>query len=224
MKHTLIDLTYPIDSSIPSWTGSCPFSYEIKMDYDQGVRVMGYKCHACAGTHLDAPAHFIEGGATVADIPLEDLYAPLCVIDVSERCAPHVRITPDDLKAFEKAHGRVPVGAFVIGNTGWGRYWSDRDAFRNADAEGKMHFPTFELKTVEILMERGIKGLGIDTLTPELEEGFPMHHLLLGAGKYIVEMLANLDRLPAVGATILLLPLKVAEGAEAPVRAVAFIP
>ena len=193
------------------------------MDYDQGVRVMAYKCHAGAGTHIDAPAHFIKGGATVADIPIDDLMAPVCVIDVSDMCAPELRITPDDVAAFEKEHGPIPEGSFVIGNTGWGRHWNDRDAFRNADASGEMHFPTFELKTAQLLMEQGICGLGIDTLSPELEKGFPIHQLLLGSGKYIVEMLANLDQLPPVGATILLLPMKVAEGAEAPVRAVAFI-
>ena len=87
-----------------------------------------------------------------------------------------------------------------------------------------MHFPTFELKTDQLLMERGIKGLGIDTLSPELERGFPIHQLILGRGKYIVENLANIDQLPPVGATILLLPFKVAEGMEAPVRAMAFVP
>ena len=223
MTHKLIDLTHDINPSVPSWTGSCGFTYEIKMDYDQGVRVMAYKCHAGVGTHIDAPSHFIPGGANVADIPLEDLMAPACIIDVSTRCGPDLRITPGDLAAFEREYGTIPKGSFVIGNTGWAQYWTQSEKYRNADVSGQMHFPTFELKTAQILMERGIKGLGIDTLTPEIEKGFPIHHLVLGAGKYIVENLANLDQLPPVGATVLILPIKVTEGTESPVRAIAMI-
>lgn len=222
-KFKLIDLSHDINSSVPSWTGSCGFSSEIKMDYDQGVRVMAYKCHAGVGTHIDAPSHFVPGGDTVADIPLEDLVAPAYVIDVSSRCGPDLSITPADLVAFEKEHGRIPEGAFVMGNTGWAKYWKEPKKYRNTDASNQMHFPVFELKTAELLMERGIKGLGIDTLTPELEKGFPIHHLILGAGKYIVENLANLSQLPPVGATVLILPIKVTEGSEAPVRAIALL-
>lgn len=223
-KFKLIDLTHDIHSSVPSWSGSCGFSYEIKMDYDQGVRVMAYKCHAGVGTHIDAPSHFVPGGDNVADIPLEDLMAPAYVIDVSARCSPDLSITPADLEIFEKKHGPIPEGALVIGNTGWGKYWDEPTKYRNVDASNQMRFPTFELKTVELLMHRGIKGLGIDTFTPELEKGFPIHHLILGAGKYIVENLAQLGELPSVGATVIIFPLKVTEGAEAPVRAIALVP
>lgn len=73
-------------------------------------------------------------------------------------------------------------------------------------------------------MEREIKRLGIDTFSPELERGFPIHCLILGADKYIVENLAHLDRLPPSGATLLILPLKVSKGAEAPVRIIALMP
>ncbi len=220
----IIDLTHLLNGDIPTWNGTCGFHSEIKMDYPKGCRVQQYKMHAGVGTHMDAPSHFYKDGKHIADMPLEQLIVPGHVIDVTKRRAPDLLISPADLKAYEEKHGKIEKNSLVIGYTGWGAFWNDTTRYRNADAKGKMHFPGFSKKAAEFLLERDIAGLGIDTLSPDgSNHGFPVHELILGAGKYILENLTNLDKLPPKGALCLALPIKVDQGTEAAVRAVALL-
>ena len=113
-----------------------------------------------------------------------------------------------------------------MANTGWEKYWNNTVKYRNADAKGKMHFPGFMAKTAELLLERKISGIGIDTLSPDGstdKERFPVHELILGAGKYILENLCNLASLPPSGALALVMPMKVVGGAESAIRIIALV-
>jgi kynurenine formamidase len=75
-----------------------------------------------------------------------------------------------------------------------------------------------------MLLQRSIAGIGIDTLSCDRgDQGFPVHRIILGAGKYLVENIANAKELPPTGGRILVLPLKLEHGTEAPVRLVAFV-
>lgn len=222
----MIDLTHALHEDVPHWTGRCGFHSEIKMDYDEGVRVMKYRCLAGVGTHIDAPSHFIEGGANVADIPLEELSVPVHVIDMTREAHPDLFITPKDIAAYEKEHGKVSKGSLFVGYTGWEKYWGDTDAFRHVGEDGHMHFPGFTAEAAELLLERGVVGVGIDTFSPDGSNShgyYPVHQLVLGAGKYIVENLANLGKMPPKGGRILCLPMKVRDGAEAAIRAVGYV-
>lgn len=222
-----IDLTHTINSSIPTWTGGCGFSHEVKMDYDQGVRVLSYKCHSGIGTHMDAPAHFYRDGATIADIPLDQIIIPACVLDLSSKMDPDMLVMSEDILESEKRWGRVEKGSLFLVYTGWEKYWNHTDRYRNVDQAGKMHFPGYHATAAELLLERGVVGIGIDTLSPDGSNNknkFPVHELMLGAGKYIIENAAQLSRMPARGAFALALPMKVSVGAEAPIRLVGLIP
>lgn len=218
----LIDLTHVLDGSVPTWNGSCGFHHEVKMDYDQGVRVLAYKMHAGVGTHMDAPSHFCKEGKHIADIPIEQLIVPLNVIDMQSRAHPDFLLSAEDVLAFEKSHGKIQAGSAVVLNTGWSKRWGDIQAFRNVDAAGKMHFPGFSEEAAILLVKRSVAGIGIDTLSPDgINPHFPVHQHILGAGKYILENLTNLEKLPATGAFLIALPLKIREGTESAVRAVA---
>ncbi|MBI2743200.1 MAG: cyclase family protein [Chlamydiales bacterium] len=222
----LIDLTHTLDGSIPTWNGSCGFHHEVKMDYDQGVRVLSYKMHAGVGTHMDAPSHFYCDGKHIADLPLEQLITPLYMIDVANRSHPDFLLSRADILAFEKKHGEISKGSALLLNTGWSSRWGDVEAFRNPDSSGKMHFPGFSTEAALLLLERGVVGIGIDTLSPDgvnPNGDFPVHQHILGAGKYILENLTNLEKVPATGALLVALPLKIREGTESAVRAVAVI-
>lgn len=222
-KYRMIDLTHPLNSNAPSWSGDCGFRHKVIVDYPEACRVHWMELNAGAGTHMDAPLHFIPGAKSVADIPIEELIAEVCLIDVSTKAHADYYISAADITEFEKTHGKIKADSFVIGYTGWDRFWHDRNQFRNPDAGGQMHFPGFSKESAELLLERKIKGLGIDSLSPDcLDLSFPVHHLFLGAGKYLVENLANCSKLPPIGASILILPIKIEEGTEAPVRALAF--
>lgn len=224
-KYKIIDLTHPVDAAAPTWTGGCGFSHEVKMDYDQGVRVLQYKMYASVGTHMDAPSHFIKGGKNISDIPLEQLIVPACVVDVTKKADENYLISPQDIAEYEKKHGQIPKNSFVIGYTGWQRFWNEPEKYRNESASGVKKFPVFSVEVARLLLERGISGIGIDAFSPDpADSDNPVHKCLLGAGKYIVENLTNLDKLPPKGSLAILFPLKITVGAESPIRAAALIP
>jgi kynurenine formamidase len=227
-KFEAIDLTHPLNSSVPTWRGNCGFSHEVKMDYHQGLRILSYRCQGGIGTHLDAPAHFFKEGASIAEIPLEQLIVPVCVLHLSEKMDPDFFVMPEDILEYEKTWGEIESGSLVLASTGWEKYWDQPEAYRNEDENGKKHFPGFHVKTAQILLERGIVGIGIDTFSPDgcnntLESDFPVHQVILGAGKYIIENVANLAQMPAKGAFALVMPIKIEMGVEAPIRLVGLI-
>ncbi len=221
--YHLIDLTHTLDENTPSWDGSCGFKHEIKSDYDCSsavqFRVQQIKMNAGIGTHLDAPAHCVPGACTIDELQLSDLIAPCAVIDVSQSAHERYSVSPEDIRDFEKNHGAINPGTFIMIKTGWERFWSDSAKYHN-----NHFFPSVSNAAAELLLERRIVGLGIDTLSPDRpEDGYPVHATLLGAGKYIIENAANLSKLPAKGSFILALPIKIKGGTEAPMRLIGLI-
>lgn len=224
-QYHLIDLTHILSSETPSWNGSCGFRHEIKLDYDGGCRIQSIKMHAGIGTHMDAPQHFIPGAKDISEIPLENLCTTICVIDVSKKSHAEYRISAEDILLYEKEHGLIPKNAMVLGYTGWDQFWNDSNRYRNPDAEGNMHFPGFSIEAAQLLLERDVAGIAIDTLSPDGSDmSCPIHHLWLGAGKWIIENVANGALIPAKGAYAIALPLRVFQGVESAIRAIALIP
>jgi kynurenine formamidase len=218
-----IDLTHLLTPNIPCWDASCGFTMETLMDYNQGYRTQKLTLNAGIGTHMDAPSHFIKGGLSIDDIPLEKLIIPACVLNVSEKANGKYLISAKDVEEYETQHGKIPENSFVIGYTGWSRFWPDSDPYRSADSKGNAQFPSFSAEAAQLLLERKIAGIGIDTLSPDCDLQFPVHKLILGQGKYIVENMANCHLLPAQGAFVILLPLNM-DTTESPIRAVGVIP
>lgn len=222
--YKIIDLTHTLDEHTPSWTGGCGFSHETKLDYADcntavKFRVQQIKMHAGIGTHMDAPAHCIPGGATIDQLSPSDLIAPGLVIDVSELAHERYSVSVQDIKHFEKIHGLIAAGSFIMIRTGWERFWSTAEKYRNNHV-----FPSVSGDAAELILSRGIVGLGIDTLSPDRpEDGYPVHAALLGAKKYIIENAANLNSLPPVGSFILSLPIKT-KTTEAPMRLIGLEP
>lgn len=222
-SYRFIDLTHLITPNIPNWDATCGFTIENSTDYDKGYRTQ--KIHICGGTgtHIDAPSHFIKGGMSVDDLSLQNLIVQACVINVSEAANPDYRLSVKDIEDYEKKHGKIPENSLVIAYTGWSRFWPDMERYRNPDPKGQVHFPSFSKDAVQILLDRDIAGIGIDTLSPDCDLTFPVHKLLLGKGKYIVENMANCHLMPPQGAYVILLPLNM-DSTESPIRAVGVIP
>ena len=217
-KMTLIDLTHVLDPNVPTWTGRCGFQLETAMDYDQGLRAQKVKMHAGIGTHMDAPSHFIPGSDDIHDLSLQKFICKLCVISVP--CGEDDWVTHKDIAEFEKAFGKIPKGAFVAISTGWDVNWA-KEKYRN-EKQGKMHFPSISLDAAELLCERDVSGIGVDTLSPDCQDlSFPVHKLVLGQRRYIVENLANLSKVQPVGSYCTMMPMNMKGATEAPIRAVA---
>jgi kynurenine formamidase len=128
-------------------------------------------------------------------------------------------LQPNDIFEFEKRYGKITEGAFVIIYTGWGQYWALPQSYCNNHM-----FPSVSPQAANLLIERNIVGLGIDTLSPDRPgDGFQAHQILLGNGKYIVENVANAQQLPAVGSFTFALPIKTAGVTEAPIRLIGLV-
>src|SRR5215211_3389476 len=160
------------------------------------------------GTHMDAPAHFAETGATADQLPVENFIAPLVVVDVSERTAsdPDTQGTVDDLTAWESTNGPIPAGAFVALYSGWEFRVSDPETYINLDESDVAHFPGWHPDAAAFLVtERDIVGAGVDTLSLDFGAAtdFGTHLTLLPAGKYGIENLANLADVPLASATVI---------------------
>lgn len=205
-KKNYIDLSHTLVEGIPSWDCDCGFKYSLLSDDE--FRTHSISMKAGVGTHMDAPAHCILDGNTIDALLLDDLIAPCIVIDVSQG---------QTIESFEKTHGKISKGSFVLIRTGWDRYWHDPVKYQN-------NFPTVSKEEAELLLARDIAGLGVDTLSPDgRESDFPVHKILLGAGKILIENVANLDQLPPIGSTLFALPLKIKAGTESPLRLIAIV-
>jgi len=175
---------------------------------------------------MDAPVHFVDKAQTADRIPPDTLIAPLAVISIAAKAAKNADATldVDDILAWEKQHGRLPRGAFVAMHSGWDARVATPDRFMNRDAKGTMHAPGFSEAAARFLAtERDIVGAGVDTLSLDIAAAakFVAHLALLGAGKYGVELMANLGNVPAAGATMIVGAPKHEGASGGPVRVLA---
>ncbi len=152
---------------------------------------------------MDAPAHVIPGGRTIDQLTLEELVADCFVIDVSNDAHESSVVMPDAIEKFEQKHGKITAGSLVVVRTGWSARWNTPQDYHNNHA-----FPSVDIAAANILLERGIAGLAIDTFSCDTgHAGFPVHRAVLGADKYLVENVAHADKLPPVGGKVLVLPM-----------------
>jgi kynurenine formamidase len=181
------------------------------------------------GTHFDAPIHWITGrdGEDVASVPPAKLVAPCAVIDKSAEAAQDANylLTLADVQAWENEHGALPPGGWLFLRTGWDARAHDQDTFLNG---GETPGPDAEcarwMAEVSGIVGFGVETVGTDAgMAHSFEPAFPVHHYLLGAGKYGLTQLANLSELPPVGAVVVVAPLKLVDGTGSPSRVFALV-
>jgi kynurenine formamidase len=166
------------------------------------------------------------------EIPLSRLVAPAIVIDISEAAAKNAdyRLTVDDIASWEKANGRIFDNSIALVRSGWGKFWQDRKRYLGTDAPGdtaNLHFPGVSREAAEFLAkQRKLDGVGIDTASIDHgpSKDFIAHQVLNGANIYALENVANLELLPAKGATVIALPMKIKGGTGGPARIIAILP
>lgn len=232
----LVDLTHPFDEDTVYWPTE-PSGFVLKK-LSHGVTEGGYFYDANAfsapehgGTHLDAPIHFAQAGATTDQVPLERLIGPAVVVDISARAEEDrdALLEPADLDAFERQHGPIAPGTIVLVRTGWSKRWPDKLAYLGSDAPGdvaNLHFPGISAEAARALVKRRVASVGIDTASidhgPSRE--FWAHRILMEANIPALENLTALEELPARGATVIALPMLIRGGSGGPLRAVAVLP
>lgn len=223
-----IDLTHAMHDDMAFWPGGVPFKKEVLVDYEQGYLLHKFEMGENTGTHVDAPAHFVQGNRAIDELSLSELIVPAVVIDVQDKAAsdPAYELSADDVLSWESEHGEVPAGSLVILNTGWHKRFDEPERYVNMDGNEVMQFPGYGPDSARLLVERDVAGIGIDTLS--LDHGpsktFATHMVMLQADKYQIENLANLDALPATGATVMVGVLPVRGGSQAQARVIALLP
>jgi len=233
-----IDLTYSFSSETIYWPNN-PTGFKLDTQFN-GTTAGGFYYSSNAysspehgGTHLDAPVHFAKGKWSVDQVPLSQLTGEAVVIDVSEKAKsnPDYQVVPADVEAWEKVNGKIPADAIVLFKTGWGKFYPDAVKYIGTAEKGqaavtKLHFPSVHPDLAAwLLKNRKIKALGVDT--PSVDYGqskdFKTHQLLYAQNIPGFENVAGLDLLPAKGAYIVALPMKIKDGTGAPLRIIAWV-
>ena len=216
-----------------------PFRLEPISRYDEagpGWYWNNFSCGEHTGTHFDAPAHWITGrdlpGNTVDTLDVARLIAPAVVVDAVAEVAgdDDWLLTVDFLRAWEARHGRIPAGTWLAFRTDWSKRIAEAGRFLNLADDGS-HTPGPTRETVEWLIhERDVLGFAVETINTDAGQSFrwplpyPCHTLMHGAGRYGLQCLCNLDRLPATGALFVAAPLKIEGGSGSPLRVLALCP
>ncbi|UWP95326.1 cyclase family protein [Aliiroseovarius crassostreae] len=203
------DMTYELSEEFPTYFGTPGISSEAMFNFaEHGFNVSRLTLNEHTGTHIDAPLHFSADGAAVNEIPVSQLIAPLCVVDIATRAAENAdtSVTPDDIKAWIAAHGPIPDGACVAMHSGWGTHVAT-DKYRGADDNGVQHYPGFHVEATQMLLEETkAASLASDTLSIDIGASttFDTHYAWLPAGRFCIENIANLDLVPPAGATLVI--------------------
>ena len=236
-EYQLVDLTHAYNAQTIYWpTSPTAFSLET---LSKGPTPGGWSYSANSyaspehgGTHLDAPLHFGEGQHATEQISLERLMAPAVVIDVRSAAAadPDFALRREDVLAFEAEHGRIAAGTIVLLRTGWSTRWPNRKAYLGDDTPNdasKLHFPAFGAEAARLLVEeRDVAVLGADVASVDIGQSkdFQVHRIAAAKQVPGLENLTNLEALPATGAYVIALPMKIEGGSGGPLRAVAMVP
>jgi len=238
----VVDLTAPLSERTPILQLPPPFGntqgfalHEISRFDERGPAWYWNNISAGehVGTHFDAPAHWITArdGLDVSQVPPRQLVAPAVVIDKSAECAadPDFLLQVSDVENWQREHGPLPEGGWLLFRSGWDSRAADQGMFLNANESGP-HTPGVAVELAKWLAEEApIIGFGVETVGTDagaahsFDPPFPCHAFLLGAGKYGLTQLANLARLPTRGAVLIAAPLPIVRGSGSPARVLALV-
>jgi len=230
-KKRFVDLTHSFGPDTPVWSGfgqakispaADPKTKEPYTLAKDGFRSTYYEMVGQYGTHVDPPAHFAKGGVTMDKIPLKQMILPLVVFDATPLLGkdPNHAFSVSDIKAWERKHGRVPKGSFAALRTDM-----SKDFERDPERFKRQPFPAWSLEAIKFLYEqRGVIATGHESLDTDTTDKMDSETYLLKAGHYQIEVMTNLDQVPAKGALIFVTWPKVRDGLGFPARAIAILP
>lgn len=235
---SVVDLSHPFDATTVYWPTAEAFKLEKDFEgmTDKGYYYSAYRYSSAehGGTHIDAPVHFAKGRNTVDAIPLSQTIGPAIVVDVTGKVEGNrdYQVTENDFRSWERRNGRIPNGSIVLLRTGFGKFYPDRKKYLGTDQRGEkavadLHFPGLHPDAARWLTRnRSIKAIGLDT--PSIDYGqstlFESHRILFEKNIPAFENVANLDKLPIKGFSIVALPMKIAGGSGGPLRMIAIVP
>jgi len=206
--RTVYDISVALGRESIDYPGDPPYSRQwvARLSGGDGCDLSRIEMSAHAGTHIDAPAHFIPQGKTIDQYAAGDFIRTAHVVDIADPLAIRaeaiaaVNSRPGDALLFRTANstsGRIVSGAFS-------------EAFV---------YLTPEAADACVARRVGLVGIDFITIDRYGDPAFPVHRILLGAGIFILEGI-NLAHVPAGVYTLVCLPLRIAAAEASPVRAV----
>jgi kynurenine formamidase len=225
LRGKVADLTHEFRAGFPVYTGDAPRRRTIRRFDPDGFYSQEWTFGEHSGTHMDAPGHFVEGLRLTPQLLPEELFAPIAVIDISDRAAadPDAAAGAADIRRYERRHGRIERGTAVLMNSGWSARAADPVAAKNVGPDGRYHFPGWGADAVELLIRRKAGAIGVDTMSldPGTSTTFDAHLNWLATDRYGLENVANLDSIPPRGATLIVGVIPWQEGSGGPCRLLA---
>jgi kynurenine formamidase len=226
-----VDLTHSFGPLTPVWKGFGPATFSAAADPTTGrpytiehdeFRALFYSMVGQYGTHIDPPAHFDPNGKTVDELPIKQMILPLVVFDITPLIGrdPNHALTVGDIQSWEARYGRVPAGSFAALRTDMDKDWEVRpERFK------RYPFPGWSLAAIRFLYEqRGIVANGHESMDTDITRDLQSEKWLLMQGHWQIEVMANLDKVPATGALIVVTWPKPVRGLGFPARAFAILP
>lgn len=206
----IVDLSHPVSPTTPHWAGFDALTERVIYNFEEHrFLAKEYTLVGQYATHIDAPIHFYEGGRYLHELDLSEAILPLIVIDKSEEASqnPNYYITEIDIIEFESKYGTIPSGSFVALRTDWCKRVEN---FDNIDEDGVANYPGWSLEACKFLIEkRNISAIGHETSDTDAsiltrQAGWlDVETYVLSKDIYQVELMANLDKMPAVGGIII---------------------
>ncbi|HEX5208494.1 MAG TPA: cyclase family protein [Steroidobacteraceae bacterium] len=228
-----VDLTHTFGPDTPHWKGFGSMTVRSLYTIPKvGFQVDQYTHVGQWGTHVDAPSHFHLGLKSVDRISPGDMLLPLVVLDVHDKVARNAdyALSMQDVRAWERRHGRIPAHSFVAMRTDWSKRWPNQTAMQNQDAKGVGHYPAWSLPVLQFLInERHVAAIGHETTDTDggigaSHDNYLLESYVLGTNHYQIEMLAHLDEVPEAGALVMVTFPKPAHGTGFPARVIAIVP
>lgn len=227
----VVDLSHRITQKIPLWPGDPHVKFTVVASWAQdGYYLRKFAIGEHSATHMNAPNSFIDGNTqAITSYSPRQRVVPAVVIDIRDKARHDAdyQLTKQDVLDWETQYGPIAPGTFVILFSGWQNRWDRPKAFINQDAHGNLHFPGFAGATTRwLLRHRDISGVGIDThgVDPGLDTFYRTNTQIAEAHKIAIECMANLDKLPPTGTTLVLGPLQLQGGSGSPLSVMAFVP
>ncbi len=232
-KLKWVELSHPLDNDSPYWSGIPEGSVELgKVVFDWGnpmleCRIQTFKFPGQFGTHIDFPGHFVKDAPLSDAFGVKDAVFPLCVVDITDKVKAdcHYAVKAADIRAWEDQYGPIPDGAFVALRTDWYKNWPDMNALSGIAEDGSENFPGWSLEALKYIYEtrnaaaNGHEALDTDASAEAAKAGdLACERYVLEQGKLQVEVLRNLDQVPAAGAVLFVAWPRIQGAVGLPVR------
>jgi kynurenine formamidase len=234
----VVDLTAPLSAQTPILTlpepfgQTWPFALTEISRYDEAGPAWYWNNISTGehtGTHFDAPIHWVTGREQpdVSQVPARQLVAPAVVLDFTAQAAadPDFLLEVEHVEAWQREHGPLPEGGWLLYRTGWDARSQDAEDYANAGRT-----PGISIACARWLAEQApVQGVGVETVGTDagaahsFDPPFPCHSFLLGAGKFGLTQLQNLAQLPPTGAVLIAGPLPILHGSGSPCRVLALV-